>query len=64
MCARKETMVRKKLSLIICRYIRIAAMVRQQQHDAGATSILGQQFNGVSQFKDLFQRVLFALLAL
>lgn len=38
-------------------------MLRQQQHDAGATSILGQQFNGVSQFKDLFQRVLFALLA-
>ena len=35
MYARKETMIRKKLSLI-----RIAAMLRQQQHDARATSIL------------------------
>ena len=44
-------------------------MLRQQQHDAEATSILhnyyiGQQFNGVRQFKYIFQRVLFALLAL
>ena len=31
---------------------------------AGSTSILGQQFNGVGQFKDLFQRVMCTLLAL
>ena len=42
-------------------------MLRQQQLDQvywANIYKLGQEFNGVRQFKDLFQRVLFGLLAL